>query len=225
LEGLIRQEDSSVISPFGPCIGKVSISQNLVDLLLSQVGKSGQSFGTELVGKIKKQPEFSEADYKAVIGEVGSYIINFFVESFSISTMGKCTINPEQKFNIKYYNGWYVDMVAGEYNPTHHHVTKDSSQFSTIGFLQVPVSCCNDGEDYLDGTLNFFYGEHRPNCCSQLTVSPVVGDFYVFDNHLTHCVYPFKGDGNRISFSMNLGVEAERENKEGLICLKQDIVN
>ena len=36
--------------------------------------------------------------------------------------------------------------------------------------------------------------------------APKVGDFYIFPYDVEHCVYPFKGEGNRRSMSINFDV-------------------
>ena len=38
------------------------------------------------------------------------------------------------------------------------------------------------------------------------SVQPIVGDLYLFPSSLHHTVYPFRGKGERRSFSSNLSV-------------------
>jgi len=45
-------------------------------------------------------------------------------------------------------------------------------------------------------------------------VRPQAGDFFIFPADMYHTVYPFRSDGERRSFSMNI-ILSEEENDDG----------
>ena len=106
---------------------------------------------------------------------------------------------------------WINDMVAGDFNPIHHHPHCD---LSCVGFLSVP-----DGYDQelsslpahksVAGYLQFVDGRPSLGAEAIWQVKPRVGDFYMFPSWLMHCVYPFRSAGVRRSFSANLSVALE----------------
>ena len=51
-------------------------------------------------------------------------------------------------------------------------------------------------------------------CHSSLTRQPKVGDLYIFPSHLRHTAYPFYGEGERRSISMNMILRPRGDNNE-----------
>lgn len=95
---------------------------------------------------------------------------------------------------------WMVEQMAGDFNPVHQH----SGILSGIIYLQIPSQCNLESKE---GCIDFIFGRHMPSSadfCGQRTVLPVVGDIYIFPSWLQHVVYPFKGDGKRLSLAFNI---------------------
>ena len=44
-----------------------------------------------------------------------------------------------------------------------------------------------------------------------MRIKPHLGDFIIFASYLLHTVYPFKGDGERRSFSMNISLDVVKK--------------
>jgi hypothetical protein len=110
-------------------------------------------------------------------------------------------INPQVQ--VSYAESWIVKSRAGDYNPAHKH----TGQLSGIVYTKVPPQVADPTNG--DGKLQFLFGNLREESIDFLgarQVVPVVGDLYVFPAWLTHLVYPFEGEGERISYSFNLFV-------------------
>ena len=65
------------------------------------------------------------------------------------------------------------------------------------------------------GNIEFLNGSPTFMNRSTFMVRPKVGDFFIFPSDLLHTVYPFKCAGERRSFSMNLIVGEQEDEKEG----------
>ena len=74
-------------------------------------------------------------------------------------------------------------------------------------------------KDYKDnypcvGHIEFQHGTPSLFNAHNQLVKPEVGDFYVFQAYLLHCVYPFKSEGERRSFSFNAKLKLSIDGKE-----------
>ena len=92
---------------------------------------------------------------------------------------------------------------------------------SCVGYLRLPEDIQEEWqEDYKDhypanGHIEFLHGSSGKMHQHTFMVKPTVGDFFVFPADLIHMVYPFKSEGERRSFSMNIEVHQERLDKDG----------
>jgi len=185
---------------FGPLIGYEVMTDNTVNSLLqifNDLPPDHPDEGDELAGQIEHQPRMPFEAVEIITKELGGFIHQF------IQTQGLF-----KKSSVK--TAWYVCQQAGEYNPVHLH--DNESIASCIGYLAVP----EDLEEIWrksretwqartnDGVVQFLYGGMgTPERGSQI-FWPQVGEFYIFPAFLMHTVYPFKCEGSRISFSMNI---------------------
>jgi hypothetical protein len=101
---------------------------------------------------------------------------------------------------------WINEMVAGDFNPVHHHPHCD---ISCVGFLEIPVGYDDElatlsPHKRVAGFLQFIDGRPAFGNDPIWQVKPRVGEFYMFPSWLLHCVYPFRSPGVRRSFSANL---------------------
>jgi uncharacterized protein (TIGR02466 family) len=100
--------------------------------------------------------------------------------------------------------GWFLRMRrADDFNPAHCHT---QSNLSSVGYLKLPDNfddVC--AENPYQGRLQFIDGANREYVQATHTITPEVGDFYVFPSWLMHTVYPTKEPliGERRSFSIN----------------------
>lgn len=111
-------------------------------------------------------------------------------------------INPQMQVTLG--RSWIVKSRGGDYNPAHKH----SGQLSGIVYTKVPPQVADP--THTDGKLQFLFGQLKEENVDFLgirQVVPAVGDLYLFPAWLTHLVYPFEGEGERISYSFNLFVQ------------------
>ena len=138
--------------------------------------------------------------------------------------------------NVKRGDGWINYMTEREYNPVHLHnhcsistifylddytgdesiVTKDTSIADNYG-----NTICEDGYTiFINGS--FPVGEVNPGPTrikelgssitnliprTHFSVKPKKGLFLIFPSWLLHMVNPFKGDGKRVTSSINYGIK------------------
>ena len=102
-------------------------------------------------------------------------------------------------------NSWIVRQYKNEYNPTHWH----NGHISGAGYLKVP----NLSNERKEGRVNNGVLEVMSNAGSndltffendRIGFAPKVSNWYLFPANLRHSVYPFRGDGERRSFSINM---------------------
>ena len=117
--------------------------------------------------------------------------------------------------NIEIFGSWFNNQKDNEYNPLHNH----DGYFSGVLYLKIPkylpsrknqnmpfyISGRSQG---MDGSIVFVQDESNEIMAnSTLTISPKVGDIFLFPSSLKHQVYPFRtkdGKGIRRSLSFNL---------------------
>jgi len=195
-----RAFDRGFITPFGPLIGKTMMSHDLVEYMKLGMEKTSEDFGHNLAGVIKDQPAFDGNTGNKAIDKLGKFIKEYHQKSTIASSVGLYEVKGEQK--IELVDGWFVSQVAGEYNPMHSH---PGCLLSCVGYLEVPKQISEPEDEWSsDGCIEFSYGIPTSLNNTSLLFRPQVGDFYIFPGWLNHTVYPFKGDGRRRCFSMNL---------------------
>ena len=177
--------------------------------------KDAEKMGKTLAGQVKSElrllPELlKEKDLSAM---------NFFsgmIREFVIAC--KCQQYPNKAAQFTNRENWLVQMteawitsqMPGEYNPTHIHA---GCHLSAVMYIKIPKmlpsrkkQTTEDAE--LDGSLLFSSNASRDIVLSvpHITVSPKVGDFFIFSSHQEHLVYPYRceeGDRERRSISFN----------------------
>jgi len=100
-------------------------------------------------------------------------------------------------WECKLTSAWVNEMKEHEYNPMHHHTSKNSDLgLSSVLFLKLPDTY---GREYskeqlpANGRLEFVGGNQDLLGINNLKVLPEEGDFYVFPFTMLHGVYPFNG--------------------------------
>ena len=197
---------AQILSPFGPRILKTKFPQELIERLNAHcddmLGNPKHDVSDQLVGHVKQEVK-CEVGKVAQFGEVLFQATNGLYTQFMTQTKA-----PHETPNqIQVHNAWFVRSFATDYNPVHIHT---SGQFSCILYLKLPESIGEKNwkfteEKYAsEGWTDFLFGVTQLCSVGSFRVRPKVGDFYVFPSYLSHCAYPFYGEGERRSFSANL---------------------
>ena len=195
----------SILRPFGPSIAKVQLPENMikslndyVEKVITDENKSKElDNGKNLAGNVKQEFILE----KEILESSGFSIFLKQAVSKWIEASDRKKIN---EFEIK--KSWIVRQFENEYNPIHYH----SGHISGVGYLKIP----NDFGETIqpdkkneNGRISFIHGNRIFNSSSIFTITPKVGDFYLFPNYLMHTVYPFYGNEERRSVSFNANID------------------
>ena len=137
---------------------------------------------------------------------------------------------------IKTEDIWSVHSFENEYNPIHSHNVETGYGLATVTYTKLPESMKihkpedearyneyglfkDDLAGITDGYISLQAGPQKNlqqlrnfETVQQIAVRPEVGLMIMFPIWMNHCVYPFRGDGERRSVASNL-----------VITLKEDI--
>ena len=196
-----------VISPFGPKIAKLKISNNFIKKLNNEVDKiiskknllKKFDYSNKLVGQVKQEFQIPKSFIKknlekTIYNEVNKYIYKSLGKKIS---------------KIKIKNFWVVRQFNNEYNPVHFH----DGHISGVGYLKIPKFVLkNRKETNIDGSIDFINGNKMLLSESIYNHQPKVGDMILFPHYLMHTAYPFKSNGERRSFSFNLEIDKKIAN-------------
>ena len=196
-----------VISPFGPKIAKLRLSNSLIKKLNKEVDRiiskknliKKFDYSNKLVGQVKQEFQISKSFIKKniekkIYNEVNKYIYKSLGKKISM---------------IKIKNFWVVRQFNNEYNPIHFH----DGHISGVGYLKIPKFILkNRKKTNIDGSIDFVNGNKMLLSESIYNHQPKVGDMILFPHYLMHTAYPFKSDGERRSFSFNLEIDKKIAN-------------
>ena len=198
-----------IIKPFGPSIVKLQIPDEIItemnkytDEIIKDDAQSKElDHGSKLVGNVH-QEILLRTDFMQKIkwGE--------FLGKVCEEWVAKERNKQLKKFHI--IKSWIVRQFKNEYNPVHFH----SGHISGVGYLKVPKnlgSYSQGNKKYNDnGKLELINGSKKLFCKPTYTITPQVGDFYLFPNYMMHTVYPFTdSDEERRSVSFNAIIDEE----------------
>ncbi len=196
-----------VISPFGPKIAKLKLSNNFIKKLNNEVDKiiskknllKKFDYSNKLVGQVKQEFQIPKSFIKKNLEK----IIYKEVNKYIYKSLGK------KISKIKIKNFWVVRQFNNEYNPIHFH----DGHISGVGYLKIPKFILkNRKETNIDGSIDFINGNKMLLSESIYNHQPKVGDMILFPHYLMHTVYPFQSNGERRSFSFNLEIDKKIAN-------------
>ena len=196
-----------IISPFGPKIAKLKLSNNLIKNLNKEVDRiiskknliKKFDYSNRLVGQVKQEFQIPKSFIKknlekTIYNEVNKYIYKSLGKKIS---------------KIKIKNFWVVRQFNNEYNPIHFH----DGHISGVGYLKIPKFILkNRKKTNIDGSIDFINGNKMLLSESIYNHQPKVGDMILFPHYLMHTAYPFKSNGERRSFSFNLEIDKKIAN-------------
>ncbi len=127
-----------------------------------------------------------------------------------------------EKWNLHFHHVWSVYQFEGDYNPIHYHDSTYQSTLSGFIHMSVPEGVAGAWDQTaepsattrdIDGTTELVWDCNTPKSAldfrfpGNMFIMPEVGTYYMFPSWLNHAVYPYKGEGCRVSISWNIGVE------------------
>ena len=196
-----------ILSPFGPKIAKLKITNNLIKKINLEVSKITDKkklakkfdYSRKLVGQVKQEIYLP----KSFINRNLKNFIEKNIKKFIKINTGK---NPKK---IKIKNLWIVRQYSNDYNPVHFH----DGHVSGVGYLMIP-KLINKRKKKINtnGTIDFINGNKMFLNESIYNHIPKIGDVLLFPNYLMHTAYPFLGKGERRSFSFNVEIDKDIAN-------------
>ena len=206
-------KELKVFRPFGPAIAEVDVNESFIrdlndhaDKIISNNEKlSKLDAGKKLAGQVKQEFEIENEFFNSKIeGTVTELVKKYIYQSFE-----KKMISYEEfsnNFKIRYRNKWIVRQFENEYNPLHSH----SGNVSGVCYLLLPNDFGPKSQaskkNNPNGHIVLTHGSEQFISPAIRLIKPIVGKFILFPNYLLHSVYPFKGNGERRSFSFNADV-------------------
>ena len=195
-----------VLSPFGPKIASLKLSNNLIRKINIEVDKiisrknllKKLDYSTKLVGQVKQEFQLPKSFIKKNLEK----ILYRTVKDYILKSLGKKILK------IKIKNFWIIRQFNDEYNPIHFH----DGHISGVGYLKIPKFSKNKKHTQTDGSIDFINGNKMLLSECIFNHQPKVGDMILFPHYLMHTAYPFKTKGERRSFSFNLEIDKKIAN-------------
>ena len=212
--------------PYGPPIGYTKLPDELVndlnkgcdDIVKDKELSKSSDHSQSLVGQVEQElliPADIINKWGKWLGtQVRAYVSGYF-EQFDIPEQNILTASKEQasqavnriQTNVK--SAWYIRSFAGDYNPLHTHT---DCELTCVGFLKVPDLSQERKKtpqsERPNGVLEILSNTGSTDNLSwekdSIGFVPKVGNWYLFPANLRHTVYPFRCDGERRSFSINM---------------------
>ena len=211
--------------PYGPGIGHAKLPDDLVNdlnkdcdnIVKNKELSKTQDFSHALVGEVEQELLLS-TDVMNKWGnwfgkQVRAYVAAYF-NQLTIPNQNIFSVPIEEalqaanNLQINVQAAWYIRSFTGDYNPLHTH---GNCELTCVGFLKVPDLSGeqkNDKARNNNGVLEVIgsagYNDLTFFENDRIGFTPEVGNWYLFPASLRHGVYPFKADGERRSFSINM---------------------
>ena len=199
--------EMEVVKPFGPSIAKVKIPEEIIKEMNLFVDKTIED--KEKLKKLNEGPNLAGNVFQEFIMDedfMRKIKWGEFLGSVCNDWVWKEKYVSLKKFNI--IKSWIVRQFKNDYNPIHHH----TGHISGVGYLKVPTSMGEttqkDKKVNYNGRLVLIDGSNKLFSSPTYTITPKVGDFYLFPSYLMHTVYPFSNtDEERRSVSFNAQID------------------
>ena len=213
--------------PFGPPIGYAKLPKELVndfnkgcdDIVKDEELSKSEDWSHNLVGQVEQEiaiptdilNKWGDWFHDQIKLYIGEYFNQLYIpEQNMIDVDRNITSLAINKMQIEVVAAWFVRSFAGDFNPIHTHT---DCQLTCVGYLKVPdLSKERKKEGSKSGpapggNLEILSSVGVINSAfenDRYSFTPKVGNWYLFPANIRHSVYPFKCDGERRSFSINM---------------------
>jgi len=154
-----------------------------------------------------------------------------YIEAYVEQTKMVSSSGSYPNCEIKTEDIWSVHSFESEYNPIHSHNVKTGYGLATVTYTKLPETMKvqkpeeaarynqyglfkDDLAGITDGYISLQAGPQKNlqqlrnfETTQQVSVRPEVGLMVMFPIWMNHCVYPFKGKGERRSVASNLVID------------------
>ena len=201
--------EPEIIKPFGPSIVKIKIPDEIIKEMNFFV--DGIIKDKERLEKFNEGPKLAGNVYQEFLLDTD------FMKKIKWGDFLGSACNDwvwkEKNLTLKSFQiikSWIVRQFKYEYNPIHYH----SGHISGVGYLKVPKNMGETSQKNKkvnnNGKLILIDGSKKLFSSPTYTITPEVGDFYLFPSYLMHTVYPFSNsDEERRSVSFNARIDEQ----------------
>ena len=201
--------EPEIIKPFGPSIVKIKIPDEIIKEMNFFV--DGIIKDKERLEKFNEGPKLAGNVYQEFLLDTD------FMKKIKWGDFLGSACNDwvwrEKNLTLKSFQiikSWIVRQFKYEYNPIHYH----SGHISGVGYLKVPNNLGETSQKNKkvnnNGKLILIDGSKKLFSSPTYTITPKVGDFYLFPSYLMHTVYPFSNsDEERRSVSFNARIDEQ----------------
>jgi hypothetical protein len=213
-----------ILRPFGPSVAEFMVRDDIhqmsKDIVNHVYENEYQDYSQHLAGVVEEEG-YLPSKYWFPSG-VAKYfedaVSMYLIESIACSMLEGHVVSDklieaqlDSKPKVQTNAAWFNVMRENEYNPVHYHTNCD---VSGVYYINVPQMKRREeikyGQDAMDGNILLIDNNNNPQmnfCMGHVSKSPKEGMCYLFPSFMQHTVYPFRGDGERISISFNFSVE------------------
>tara|TARA_Y100001937_G_scaffold121031_1_gene179208 strand:- start:111 stop:833 length:723 start_codon:yes stop_codon:yes gene_type:complete len=221
--------------PFGPIILQSTLSKQTWEILLvratqlregthpnKDINTKTNDYRKKLAGCLSEEYSYAGAFNKNemnIVEEELTWLASIYTDCAKKAGKIKSEGVRKPKELIMQKPVWVNFMKSGEWNPSHNHTGK----LSCVTYLQVPPEIEDEntkGEHTKEsntpsaGRIEWQFGNvGMPYATGGFIKTPKVRDVFFFPAALSHQVYPFQSDAERISVSVNFAdrLDAERD--------------
>ena len=217
--------------PFGPVIMESTISDETHKILLSRadqlrdgthpnpdINTETNDYRNKLAGCLSEEYSYAKAftkeEMETVENEFTWLAHNFTSVAFKAGKIKDRMIRRPEEI-IMQKPVWVNYMKSGEWNPSHNHTGK----ISCVTYLRVPkeIEDENDKGEHTSksntpsaGRIEFQFGNvGMPYSSGGYIRTPKEKQIFFFPAALSHMVYPFQADTERVSVSVNFDDKVE----------------
>ena len=235
----VKGRDINWHTPFGPVIMETQISDELHNILLTRadqlrngthpnpnINTETNDYRTRLAGCLSEEYSyrgaFTEEEDAFVEAELTFLAAHYTLAAHKASKVKENAVRDANQI-IMQKPLWVNYMKSGEWNPSHSHTGK----ISCVTYLRVPKEIDEEnqrGEHTKEsntpsaGRIEWSFGNvGMPYSSGGYIRTPVEKSIFFFPAALSHMVYPFKADTERVSMSVNFDDRIDLEQ-----ALKQD---
>ena len=233
-------ENLKTYFPYGPPIGYAKLPKELVDdfnkgcdnIVKDKELSKSEDWSNYLVGQVEQEikiPLDIINKWGKWLGtQVRIYLAGYFNQLYIpeqniISAEKSAALQKINGVQTNVLSAWYIRSFAGDFNPVHTH---SNCELTCVGYLKVP----DLSKERKKGGSNRVQKKYSPagnlEILSSIGVTPSffendrisftpkVGNWYLFPANIRHSVYPFKCDGERRSFSINMNTNMFKKPSE-----------
>ena len=211
--------------PFGPIIMESTISDELHEILLRRadqlregthpnkdINTETNDYRSRLAGCLSEEYSYAKAFTKEedqIVEQELTWLASHFTDcAFKAGKLKKDRVRQPNEI-VMQRPVWVNFMKAGEWNPSHNHIGK----ISCVTYLRVPKEIEEENEKGTHtsksntpsaGRIEFQFGNvGMPYSSGGYIRTPKEKTIFMFPAALSHMVYPFQADTERVSVSVN----------------------